>query len=203
VVVRPSHRAEQRSYRGSRHSGVPVDWLYERAGFDTVVLESPSASRLAATLSEHPAAVLHLNVGLVDHHGVPALDLLGGIVGRVTGTAFDALLPRHVPAPLVVVDAPAPPSRGEALTQLRLRNGFAAELTAVGTARAVLATGLARYGRQQRLYDALVGALARGEDVHTVASAVRAGAGDGVEDALAFTACALFARTPHERFPAP
>ncbi len=203
VVVAPTRRAEQRSYRGSRQSGVPVHKVYERARFEVVLLESPSAARLAEVLALHPAAIVHLNIGLVDHHGVPALNLLAGVAGRVTGPAFDRLIPRTAPAPLVVLDPPVPAGRGEAVTQLRLRNGFAAELTAVGTVRAVLGTGLARYERQQRLYEALVGALRRGEDVYTTASAVRALAGGGLEDALAFTAIALFARTPGERFPTP
>jgi hypothetical protein len=211
AIVRPSRVAEERAFRGSRQSGVPIDWVYERAGFHPIVLDSPTGAELMSLLRDFPAAILHLNVGLVDHHGTPAIDLLGSpgvrgraAAGRLTGPAMDHLIPRDLPAPLVVLDVTAPKSRRETAAQLLLRNAFAAELAAVGTVRAVLATGLARYGRQQRLYRALAGALRDGLDVYDVAAAVRALATDPqLDDALAFTATALFSRAPSVRFPAP
>jgi hypothetical protein len=215
AIVRPSRGAEDRAFRGSRQSGVPVEWAYERLGFRTLVLDSPTGAELAAVLHKRPVAILHVNAGLVDHHGTPAIDLLavagskGGPAGsgRHTGTALDGVIPRNLPAPLVVLDVTAPRSRHEAAAQLLLRNAFAAELAGVGTVRAVVATGLARYHRQERLYDALIGALRDGRTVHDVTEAVRALAGEAheptLEDAFAFTATALFARTPSVRFPAP
>jgi hypothetical protein len=85
--------------------------------------------------------------------------------------------------------------------QLLLRNAFAAELVAVGTVRAVLATGLAGYVRQRRLYDKLIRALAEGPEIGELARGLQASAGPDFEDRLAFAATALFARTPWVRFP--
>jgi hypothetical protein len=212
TIVRPSRRAEEVTYRGSRQSGTPVDWRYKRAGFAPTVLDAPSQDALEEELREHPPAVLHLTVGLVDHHGAPAIDLLEGvrgragaaIAGRLTATAFERLIPRDVPSPLVVIDVPAPPAAHEVATQLLLRNWFAAELIAVGNCRALVATGLAQYAPQAELYDELIGGLRRGCEVGELVRRIQAlGRERARIETMAFAATALFARRPSIRFPHP
>lgn len=215
TIVRRSWLAEERTFRGARQSGVLVDWLYRRAGFRPLVLDSPTSDELMAALQRWPPAILHLNVGLVATHGSPAVDVLALPTpkgrpltrGRLTATALDRLIPRNLPAPLVLLDVPAPKGRREAVRQLLLRNVFAAELSAVGTAPAILATGLAADERQRALYATVIGALRVGRDVGDVRAAIAALADVGSEpalaDRLAFTAAALFARRPSIRFPAP
>ena len=215
AIVHPSRLAEQRAFRGSRQSGVPLDWRYARAGYSPIVLESPTSDDLMLILHRQPVAILHLNVGLVEHHGNPAIDVIAAppirgrpaLTGRITATALDRLVPRSMPSPLIVVDATAPKSRREMASQLLLRNAFAAELAAIGNVRALLATGLAQYSRQERLYDALIDALRDGGDVYDVAQSIRSLADSSsdmtFEDVAAYTATALFARSPSVRFPTP
>ncbi len=155
--------------------------------------------------------MLHLTVGLVAHHGAPAIDLLESgrdrtrtVAGRLTAPALERLLPRDAPSPLVILDVTAPPAAHEVATQLLLRNWFAAELVAAGNVRALLATGLAQYGLQVQLYDQLIGALRRGCQVGEIIRCLRAlGKGGGDVEAVTFGASALFARRPSLRFPYP
>jgi hypothetical protein len=148
---------------------------YARAGFRPLVTHGEpvrhddGARDLAQLLREQPVAVLHIRASLIDHHGTPALDL----PTRLTGIAIDGKLPRDLPAPLVVLDVPAPE-----------RNAFATQLAAVGTVRAILAADDTA---------TLAEALRSESDIYDVARAVRA------RDATA----ALFARTPSIRFPRP
>jgi cellulose synthase operon protein C len=208
AIVRPSRRAEELTRRGSRQSGVPVDWVYQLHGFRTLVLDAASADSLKAALARRPVAIVHLNVGLVDHHGTAAVDLLPPpaavgrppVAGRLTGTAFEALLPDDLLQPLVVLDVPGPKTRREKVIQLLLRNAFVSDLAAVGSIPAVLGTGLSLHDGQQALYDALIGALSDGLPVQEVAERVRSVSRD---DALTFPATALMARRPGIRFPAP
>ena len=142
---------------------------YGRAGFDPVAAHQD----LATLLREHPVAVLHVRAPLTDHHGTPALDL----ETPLTGPGLDRCIPRDVPAPLVVLEAPA--------EQLFLRNVFAAHLAAVGTVRAIIATTPT---------EALPTALRGGGDIYDVTRAIRA---------RGHALTALFARAPSIRFPAP
>ena len=206
--MRPSRRAEELSLRGSRQSGIPVDWTYRQHGFQPLVLDASSADGLYAELQRRPVAVVHLNVGLVDYYGTAAVDLMPPraakgrppSAGRLTGAALCALLPPDLPQPLIVLDVPGPTGRREKTTQLLLRNAFAADLAAVGTVRAVLATGLSRYGDQERLYGALIGALGSGCRICEVADRIR---DLGREEPLTFPSTALFTRLPGIRFPGP
>ena len=195
-VEEASERPGVRTAGFDARAGTPVDRTYARAGFRTVVLDAPG--ELKSLPHEFPAAVIHLDAGFAVHHGVPALDLRGR--GRLTATALDRLIPRDVPAPLVVLDPPAPRTAHETAVELLLRNSFAAELAAVSGVRAVLAAGLVHGGRRERQRVALAGALREGRDVHDVARALREPA---LDDTLGFVAAALFARTPSVRFPAP
>jgi hypothetical protein len=52
-------------------------------------------------------------------------------------------------------------------------------------------------------HGALIDALRRGGEVHEAVGALRQLAGPTLDDAIAFTATALFARRPSVRFPAP
>ena len=208
VVVRPSRRLEHTAYRGARQSGVPVDWHYELAGFKVLVLESPTGEELQRTLERQPAAILHLNLGLVDHHGTPAIDLApyaglkgrSAAGGRLTGTALDSLLPSRGLSPLVILDATAPQSRRELVTQLLLRNAFAGELVSCANVRAALAVGLRHYKFQKELTETLVTVLARGGTMRDLLRETHA-VGEGKDGP--FLPPALFARHPDLRFPAP
>ncbi len=211
TIVRPTRRAEDISFRGSRQSGVDVQLAYERMGFHTTTLDAPTPDELNDVLRDRPAAIVHLTLGLVNHLGTAAIDLLAVArtkgrpvsAGRLTGLALDALIPRNVPSPLVILDAAAPKSRRESVTQLLLRNAFAADLVSAGNVRALIATGLAQYARRRELYETLIRALAEGREVGDIVRCVQdADAGpQDFERTLAFTATALFARTPDTRFP--
>ena len=213
AIVRPTRRAEELAFRGSRQGGAPIEWRYELAGFECVVLDAPSPEELEWTLERTPVAILHLNVGLVDHHGTAAIDLSASpapkprraLAGRLSGIAFHRLIPRDLPTPLVVLDVPGPQAAHETVTQMLLRNAFAAELASLGVVRTILATGLARYAEQRRLYDTLVDALAEGVDVYEVVSRIRriADAGGRAAHSLPFSSAALFTRRPTLRYPAP
>jgi peptidoglycan hydrolase-like protein with peptidoglycan-binding domain len=146
---------------------------YAAAGFHPLTPPRGDGGDLATLLREHPVAVLHIRAPVTDHHGTPAVDL----PTRLTGIALDRLIPRDLPTPLVVLDVPAP--------QLLLRNAFAAELSAVGTVRAILATSRMA---------TLAAALREDSDIYDVTRAIRAH-----DEPQA----ALFARTPSVRFPMP
>lgn len=212
AIVRPSREAEEMTFRGSRQSGAPVEHMYERAGFDVLVLDGPGEDSLESMLRQRPPAILHLTVGMVEHHGAPAVDLVEAArskgrattTGRLTATALERLIPRDLPTPLVIVDVTAPSTRHEASTQLLLRNWFAAEVMALGGVRALIATGLGQYSRRERLYTELIDALGSGSTVGEITRGVqRLGLGGSSLDGLTFSATALFVRTPSVRFPRP
>ena len=212
TIVRPSRYAEEHSFRGARQGGTPVDWLYERAGFAPVVLDAPTHDVLEDELRRNPPAILHLTVGLVDHHGVPAIDLLGSTrirgrpsaTGRLTPAALDRVIPQYLPSPLLILDVTAPLAVQEMATQLLLRNWFAAELMALGNVRALLATGLGNYGLRVALYEEIIGSLQTGEEVGEVAHRLQSlGGGEDPSARMALSATALFARRPSVRFPHP
>jgi cellulose synthase operon protein C len=217
TVVRTSVEVEERALRGSSSSGMPVDWLYSRHGFNVVLVEGTNLDELPRSLRKHPTAVVHITAGLVESGGAVVLDLAresapaGAAIDpitpyRLTPTALDLLLRGSVVKPVIVLDAPAPRSLREVVTQLLLRNAFAGELFALGGTRAVVATGLARYTAQQRLYEVIIDALARGAELGLLVNAVRRlvrgspGPGDPQHD-MAFGAAALFARRAAVRLP--
>ncbi len=217
TVVRTSLDVEERALRGSSTSGVPVDMLYRRRGFDVVLVDGARLQALPHLLAEQPTALVHFTAGLVEAGGAAALDLdsdqappgsaLEQVAPyRLTATALDRLLQGLVPKPVVVLDVPGPRSPREIATQLLLRNAFAGDLFAMGDARGIVATGLARYAAQQRLYEAMIGALAGGAELGQVVNAIRSLVRDfpGPQDpqhAMAFGATTLFARNAAVRLP--
>src|SRR5262249_44491712 len=91
---------------------------YAHAGFDPTALRGDAEGWTRRAL-----AILHIRAPLELRHGSPVLLL----DGPVTALALDAAIGREYPSPLVVLEVPG----GQApLTQLLLRNAFAAELAA-------------------------------------------------------------------------
>jgi cellulose synthase operon protein C len=210
ALVSTTRAVEEANFRGSTQTGMPLSWVYGKAGIGGV---HELGSAELDTLEHVPARVVHVTAALVEARGGGAeLDFGGNPEGvwaedqmgeRLSSAALDRALRRMASPPILVLDIPAPSSNTEAIAQLLLRNAFAGELFALGNLDAVIATGFARYQQQADLYRLLVDGLVSGVPLGEIATAIRrredtlsgvAGQGDaGFDDAIAFGAVALFA----------
>jgi hypothetical protein len=221
MLVRPRGGGDAMSSRAYRHSSLPIESIYNGNGLTVTVMEAPALSALAATLTERPPAILHIEAGLLEDSGQPLLDLAGewelsesraSESDRYGASSLGSALASLVPKPIVVLDPPAPRSGPELARQLLLRNAFASELYALGGARAMLGLGLAAYGDYMELWGAVIQGLAAGQPLGDVVGSVRrladpARRGENRDERrerhtdLVFGAAALFARSPDVRPP--
>ena len=211
IVVRPVP-AE------GRRPSLAAERRYASAGFDVSTVDQTQISALTRMLrTEPPPVIVHIVGGLVARVGVTAIDLHGDSGGwgtfEATGllTAADLdhafrAVPRDWPAPVVVLDVPAPTGHREVADQMLLRNCLAAELFAMGGARAVVATGLADRKAADLVQDELVEGFAHGNAVGNVVQRMRqqapASGFNRFVSSAAFAGTALWSNDPSMRLPA-
>jgi cellulose synthase operon protein C len=160
--------------------------VYEEAGFETTVREGVAVAELRALCTEFHPEVIHVRAPLRESAS------LGGIVldARATGTGDnvssargDALTPSGVTRalgqtrwpdrPIVVLDPSRGRGRTQAMHQLLLRNGFAADLFRQGTALAVLGVGLGEPDLHARVTRTIAESFARGRSLSALAADLR------------------------------
>ena len=204
VILRRSLRAQRSEVRGAAVTGFDVEGLYERAGWQTTVLEDPTRGELTEAIAKARADVVHVNVAVAENSRTGGLYLdvgrdIGGSgsiqienVQRAQGVPVadfvDSLRSQQGVSPIVVLDPPAVPSHTEAARQLVLRNAFASDVFQLGVVPAVIATG-----------------LLQGDEYWDVASELLKGFGSGLPLRVACDAMRQVARTTGQgpiRFPA-
>jgi cellulose synthase operon protein C len=201
---------------GSRRSYV-IERRYARAGIEATTVSAVYADLPTVLASEPPPVALHINAGIVATSGGVAIDLQERTWGWLAGKEARLLTPPDVdrtlrlgpvdwPPPIVVLDVPRPTGQREAVDQLLLRNYFAAELYALGGARAVVATGLGDSRSTEIVQDVLVEGLARGDTIGDIVAQIRTQRPrDGftrVGSSLPFSAIALWTDDASMRLPA-
>ena len=209
IVVRPGAAEGQRP-------NLAAERRYAHAGFDVSTVDQAQTSALTMLLrAEPPPVIVHVVGGLVARTGVTAIDLQddargwGAPVAACLLTAADLdhafrVVPRDWPAPVVVLDVPAPTGQREVADQMLLRNCFAADLFALGGSRAVVATGLADRKTADLVQDVLLEGLARGEAIGDVVQRMRQAppsSFDRFESAAPYAGTALWCNDPSLRLP--
>jgi hypothetical protein len=191
---------------------VPLEDQYATAGMRVLLAESVELESLMDLVATNSPDIVHVAAGFVGAGGGAAVDISSGVAGQVGLTGLDrdrltatglasAIAATDGGGALVVLDPPAVSHVSVQAAQLVLRNAFAAEVAAIVSVPAVIATGLVRYGAQDALYRRLPRALADGHPAATVVEDIRALA-DGMPasaDAFGFPPTALFAARPLHR----
>ena len=223
-------RLHQALFRGARPSviiiwgasaesqlrNLALERRYAQAGFETLTVSPAHLPELLVLRGEPPPVIVHIVGGVVATAGVTAVDLQDDgsgwgppdEAGLLTSAKLDQALravPQNWPTPIIVLDIPAPTGHREAGDQLLLRNGFAADLFAMGSTRAVVGTGLAGRTATGLLQDVLVEGLAHGYAIGDVVQRMRHQAEpegfSRFESSVAFTATALWSNDPSMRLP--
>ena len=216
--ARPSVVIVQPAPSDGPRLGFAVERRYDQAGFDATTIDQMHIPVLEVLLrAEPPPVIVHVVGGLVATAGLTAVDLQTGTggwgspdeTGLLTSADLDRALrtvSRDWPAPVVVLDVPAPTGRREIADQLLLRNCFAGDLFALGGSRAVVTTGLGGRKATDLVRDVLIAGLARGHAVGDVVQRVRQQAPDKGFDrfdwSAPFAATALWSNDPSMRLPA-
>jgi tetratricopeptide (TPR) repeat protein len=198
--------------------GFAVERRYDQAGFNTCTVDQMHIPVLEVLLrADPPPVIVHVVGGLVATSGLTAVDLQAGPggwgspdeTGLLTSADLDRALrivSRDWPAPVIVLDVPAPTGHREIADQLLLRNCFAGDLFALGASRAVVATGLAGRKAADLVQDVLLEGLARGDAIGDVVQRVRrqapASGFSRFDFSAAFAATALWSNDPSMRLPA-
>ncbi|HUQ83099.1 MAG TPA: peptidoglycan-binding domain-containing protein [Gemmatimonadaceae bacterium] len=160
--------------------------VYEEAGFETTVREGVTVAELRELCTEFHPEVIHVRAPLRESAS------LGGIVldaraptsgDNVSAARGDALTPSGVTRalgqtrwpdrPIVVLDPSRGRGRTQAMHQLLLRNGFAADLFRQGTAVAVLGVGLGEPDLHARVTRTIAESFARGRSLSALAAELR------------------------------
>ncbi|XVS66530.1 peptidoglycan-binding protein [Actinosynnema sp. CA-299493] len=216
VLIQQSPWQQLVSNRGHASTGVDLQRLYRRSGFDVEVVENPTLDRLAQRLREvidggRVPAVLHFSGGLREFSGGVAFSFVTSpwedesYIGpraaeEIPVSSMDRLLasfPRDGVRPVVVLDVDRPRGVTDMALHLVQRNAFAGELFSLGRCAAVLGTGLVgREGNQ--LYEELVYSLASGRSLSEVITTLR-GLAPGemkLDRIVPFLGAALFTHLP-------
>ncbi|NUT50507.1 MAG: peptidoglycan-binding protein [Saccharothrix sp.] len=216
VLVQQSPWQQLASHRGHASTGVDLQRLYRRHGFDVEVVENPTLDTLTRRLRAIIAggrvpAVLHLSGGLREFSGGVAFSFVTGPwedesyggprpAEEIPVSSMHRLLatfPRDGVRPVVVLDVDRPRGVTDMALHLLQRNAFAGELFSLGRCAAVLGTGLV--GREgSRLYEELVGSMASGRSLSEVIGTLR-GLAPGemrLDRILPFLGVALFTHMP-------
>jgi hypothetical protein len=216
--ARPSVVIVQPASGDGPRLGFAVERRYDQAGFNACTVDQMHIPVLEVMLrAEPPPVIVHVVGGLVATAGLTAVDLQTGThswgsadeTGLLTSADLDRALrivSRDWPAPVVVLDVPAPTGHREVADQLLLRNCFAGDLFALGASRAVVTTGLGGRKAADLVQDVLVEGLARGDAIGDVVQRVRGQAPDSGFDrfdwSAPFVATALWSNDPSMRLPA-
>jgi hypothetical protein len=159
--------------------------VYEEAGFDIMVREGVAVAELRQVCADFHPEVIHVRAPLRESAS------LGGIVldARAAGSSDnasargDALTPSGVTRalgqtrwpdrPIVILDPSRGHGRTQAMLQMLLRNGFAADLFRQGTAVAVLGVGLGEPDQHARITRMIAESFARGRSLSDLVTALR------------------------------
>jgi tetratricopeptide (TPR) repeat protein len=160
--------------------------IYEEAGFETVVREGVTVADLRELCTEFRPEVIHVRAPLRESAS------LGGIVldARASGMSEsaasargDALTPSGVTRalgqtrwpdrPIVVLDPSRGRGRTQAMHQMLLRNGFAADLFRQGTTVAVLGVGLGEPDQHARITRTIAESFAHGRSLSDLVADLR------------------------------
>jgi tetratricopeptide (TPR) repeat protein len=198
--------------------GFAVERRYGQFGFNATTVDQMHIPVLMVLLrAKPPPVIVHVVGGLVATAGLTAVDLQTGTggwgsadeTGLLTSADLDRALrtvSRDWPAPVVMLDVPAPTGHREVADQLLLRNCFAGDLFALGASRAVVTTGLGGRKATDLAQDVLVEGLARGDAIGDVVQRVRGQASESGFDrfdwSAPFAATALWSNGPSMRLPA-
>jgi hypothetical protein len=209
VILRPAPSSDRRRSDS-------LERRYRLAGLEPQVVLASHAVTLAELLRrEPPPVVVHVAGSIVSTGGATAVDLSSSgfewadqLASQLTAADLDRTLravPASWPSPIVVLEVPRPTGQLETLDQLLLRNCFAGDLFALGGARAVLATGLARSA--SRLQQVLVEGLAQGDPIGDTAQSIRQNSVSRKDEKraeeVAAAATAVWTDDPGLRLPAP
>jgi hypothetical protein len=159
---------------------------YEEEGFDTLVREGVAVAELRELCTEFHPEVIHVRAPLRESAS------LGGIVldaraaagaGDTMPGRGDALTPSGVTRalgqtrwpdrPIVVLDPSRGHGRTQAMLQMLLRNGFAADLFRQGTAVAVLGVGLGEPDQHARITRTIAESFAHGRSLSDLVTELR------------------------------
>ncbi|MGO9902613.1 MAG: hypothetical protein ACLP0J_23665 [Solirubrobacteraceae bacterium] len=200
IVRRPIER---------RRRALALQRRYAYLGFQTIPVERSHARQLRELLrADPPPVIVHVVGGLVETGGAVAIAVAEPSQGKDEGLLGASDVDRAFrsaasdwPAPILILDVPAPSGQRETVSQLLLRNALAADIFALGGARTVIGTGLAKPASEEEvLGDVLISGLARGIAVGDVVQLVRHEASaDGKSpfaEVVAFEAIALWADDP-------
>ena len=160
--------------------------IYEEAGFETAVREGVTVADLRELCTEFHPEVIHVRAPLRESAS------LGGIVldARASGmnesaasARGDALTPSGVTRalgqtrwpdrPIVVLDPSRGRGRTQAMHQMLLRNGFAADLFRQGTTVAVLGVGLGEPDEHARITRTIAESFAHGRSLSELVADLR------------------------------
>jgi len=160
--------------------------VYEEAGFDTVVREGIAVADLRHLCGEFHPEVIHVRAPLRESASLGGIVLdarATGMSDNVSSSRGDALTPSGVTRalgqsrwpdrPIVVLDPSRGRGRTQAMHQLLLRNGFAADLFRQGTAVAVLGVGLGEPDLHARATRTIAESFARGRSLSALAGELR------------------------------
>ena len=200
-----------------RRPNLAAERRYAYNGFEASTVDQGQISTLTRLLRvEPPPVIVHIVGGLVVRVGVTAIDLQEDAAGWGTFDTAGLLtvadldhalraVPRDWPAPVVVLDVPAPTGHREVADQMLLRNCFAADLFAMGGTRAVVATGVAERATAGHVQDVLVEGLAQGKAIGDVVQEMRQQVPswdfDKFGSSAAFAGTALWSSDPSMRLP--
>jgi hypothetical protein len=127
----------------------PLGTIYQSQGVRVYEPERLEEKAIEQVFKEYRPTVIHIQAPVIEYEGSFVLDLplAGGsdeaprlFTASYLSQLFRAL--RNLNPPLLILDPPRSPDDAEVARQLLLRNRFASEFVALGTARAVLCTGL-------------------------------------------------------------
>jgi tetratricopeptide (TPR) repeat protein len=185
LVLAPAAELARSTGGEDEAAGDRVARVYEEAGFDIMVREGVAVAELRQICADFHPEVIHVRAPLRESAS------LGGIVldARAAGSSDnapargDALTPSGVTRalgqtrwpdrPIVILDPSRGHGRTQAMLQMLLRNGFAADLFRQGTAVAVLGVGLGEPDQHARITRMIAESFARGRSLSDLVTELR------------------------------
>jgi len=158
---------------------------YEEEGFETLVREGIAVAELREVCTEFHPEVIHVRAPLRESASLGGIVLDARAVGSSDNASArgDALTPTGVTRalgqtrwpdrPIVVLDPSRGHGRTQAMLQMLLRNGFAADLFRQGTAVAVLGVGLGEPDQHARITRTIAESFTQGRSLSDLVTELR------------------------------
>lgn len=201
LLLRPGIERQRSTSRGDEVLGFSLEDRYSRLGFsDLAVVEDPHVVSVQKILSTFEPDVVHIcptmeessSIGIFLDFGTGGTGVLpgrkvksdanqradaGGDVQFLTLSALAELIRAQQKPdrarPLLILDVLEPAGRTELLTQLFLRNAFAAQLYELGAFESIIATGLTPPDVREDMLGTLISAIANFESVGETVNRIR------------------------------